>query len=208
MKTTLTMEDQTKTFVELIGFTSIQSWNKFREENPEEAVMIGAHFNIGIKAAIDKSKGVLVWRKVDMKKYNNLKRSISPIRLSRAVIKQPKLDNFEWQTVLDDQVPEIPYDPRTKSSPTSTVSTTYDATTQTDYPVDLHLKEKREMEDLIKVLKCSISGHQNQTAIYQFENMEMSRKIRLINNKLQDLYGSFGVILRDMCQHVTIPKKK
>lgn|SRR4051812_22348739 len=205
MKTTLTMEDQTKTFVELIGFTSIQAWNKFREENPEEAVMIGAHFNIGIKAAIDKSKGVLVWRKVDLKKYNTQKRPISPIR---EVVKHIKLDNFEWQTVLDDRVPEIPYDPRTKSSPTSTVSTSYDATTQTDYPVDLHLKEKREMEDLIKVLKCSITGHQNQTAIYQFENMEMSRKIRLINNKLQDLYGSFGVILRDMCQHVTIPKKK
>jgi hypothetical protein len=188
------MGDQTRTFINLLGFESIESWEKFSSENREESIMIGAHFNIAIKAAIDKCKGVIGWRKIDLKKYNAVtkKRSPSPQPITKAVVKHAKLDNFSWSSILDQT------DQKSSSSNTSTVSTSNESSTQTEInmiALETHNKEKTTMESIIQNLNFQIIHIQGLNGTYQYESMENQRRFKTLYIKFQDMYTQMGKAL-------------
>jgi hypothetical protein len=202
MKPEITIRDQSRTFVNLLGFETQEAWEKFSNENKEEGILIGAHFNFCMKNAVEKCKNIINWKKFDIRKYNTVKkRSTSPT--TKAIIKHPKLDNFEWKTVMDSTVPEIPFDPRTRPPPT-----TSDSHTQTDLNVtsmELYEKEKKTMESIIQNQMYQIHHLQQLNGTYQNNVTESNHKFKILHTKFQATYLEFGKILSDT--NVLIKKK-
>lgn len=201
MKPLLTMGDQSRTFINLLGFESIEAWNEFSQDNREESILIGTHFNIGIKGAIDQCKKIIAWRKIDLSKYNQKKRKNPDPSDSTEIIKHPKLANFEWKTILEEK-------PSSPVSITSTVSTTKESSTQTDPPslpslppptilTATYLKEKKINEAIITSLNFQIMQIQAQSTDYKHELSLTQKKLQHLHGKFHETYLQLGRTLTD-----------
>jgi hypothetical protein len=100
----------------IVGYYFVKVLNRINVDNPDESKMMAAHFNIAMKAAVTKCQEILVWRKLDIKKYNNKSKVFTKTHIQ----KRP------FKTILDEIVTIEDPQKSTKmdfTSPTDSIST-------------------------------------------------------------------------------------
>lgn len=211
----ITTERPSRSFVQLIGFNTVQSWQLFEKQNQDEAKLMISHFNIAIKSAISKSQEIMAWRKIDPKKYNDydIKRKPSPTQQNQ-IVKHQKLTNFEWLPT------PITLSPTTVSTnelpspvlPTPKISSTLqnNMSTQTDYTFytnEVHLKEKKELLATITILTTQKKELEKAIGQYRAEQWKSLNTITKLSQRLQDLNQRVFVMIASINELVGPPMK-
>ena len=155
-----------KSFVELIGFTHLLGWRKFKEDHPNDATHITTNFNNALKLAVHKSKGILIYRKINVDEYNTLKHNI-PYEETRIVKHQKTIQSEQPQPQPQRQPQVVPEKPN-------------------PYFIKLEQENINLKVSLQNLSKENIQL-QKMYSQYKHQLWETTKRAHLLQNRLQDL---------------------
>lgn len=157
-----------KSFVELVGFTHIEAWRKFKEEYPEEAKMITDHFNTSLRTAVQNSKEILSARNLEPDYYNQTSKKHLLESAEQTATKLLKITE-EW--------PDKP--------PSSQEVPNQDSTSHPE--CKRILQQNQNLITMMKKITNEKIELEKMFGLYKQQFFDSSKKTYILQNRLQDI---------------------